>query len=72
MHIIPNFGTDRRVAAVSCGLAWRQNTYKNCNNENIGVCTKYFNPNDFEHSLAATSDLASFQSTFFGTRKMKL
>ena len=38
----------------------------------LGVCTKYFNPNDFEHSLAATSDLASFQSTFFGVRKMKL
>ena len=37
-----------------------------------GVSTKYFNPNDFEHTLAATSDLASFQSTFFGVRKMKL
>ena len=72
MHIIPNFGTDRIVAAVSCGLAWRENAYKNCSNENIGVCTKYFDSNDFENSLAATIALARFQSTFFGVRKMKL
>ena len=33
----------------------------------LGVCTRYFNPNYFKHSLAATSALAGFQSTFLRT-----
>ena len=33
---------------------------------------KHFNPNDFDHSLAAKSTLASFQSTFCSMLKMKL
>ena len=33
----------------------------------LRVSTRYFNPNDFKHSLTAASALAGFQSTFLRT-----
>ena len=38
-----------------------------CNNEKLGVCTRYFSPKDFENLMVATSALAGFQSTFLRT-----
>ena len=61
VHIIPNFGADRLVASLGEG------SRKTCNNENASFCTKYFNSNDFEYSLAAISTLAGFQNTFLRT-----
>ena len=63
VHIIPNIGADRLVAAVSC--VWtdlEREPVRLATTKILGICTRYFNPNDFKYSLAATSALAGFQS----------
>ena len=67
VHIIPFFG-DKRPAAVTRRKMWIDfvnRTRKNWNDSRTSaVCSKHFNPEDFEQSLAVGDALPDLQSSF--------
>lgn len=70
VHIIPYCG-DNRPIAVSRRKRWTDFVVRTRKlwkaTKTSGICSKHFNPDDFEQSLASTSVLPGFTSSFLRT-----